>query len=455
MPHESPCGHLSGVDVPNPIIWIIIMSRDLFACVAFVLLATVTEFVIADDWPQWRGPKRDGVWRETGIVERFEQPQLPYLWRQPISSGYCGPTVAKGRVYVMDRQTQPKQIERVLCFNASDGAPIWQHTYPAVYAISYEAGPRASVTIYDDRAFALGAMGLLHCFDAATGNVRWKVDLQQAYEIKMPVWGIAAAPLIVDDLVVLHIGGKNATVVALDKATGEQRWTALSDRPSYSAPVLIEQAGRRVVACWNGDSVAGLNPESGDVYWRFPFPPSRMPIGVATPVVDGDRLFVSSFYDGSLLLRLHEDRMAVSKIWQRRGSNERSTDSLHCMISTPVIHGDYIYGVDSYGELRCLEASSGDRVWEDLGATPPGRWSNIHIVRNGDRYWMFNEAGELIIGTLSSRGFREISRTKLLQPTLDQLRRRGGVCWSHPAFANRRVFARNDMELVSASLAAE
>jgi hypothetical protein len=125
------------------------------------------------------------------------------------------------------------------------------------------------------------------------------------------------------------------------------------------------------------------------------------------------------------------------------------------MISTPYMQGDYVYGVDSYGELRCLDGRTGDRIWEDRTATPRARWSNIHMVRNGERMWMFNERGELIIATLSPRGFHEISRAKLIEPTTGQLRQRGGVCWSHPAYANRHVIARNDRELVCANLAAE
>jgi outer membrane protein assembly factor BamB len=298
-------------------------------------------------------------------------------------------------------------------------------------------------------------MGHLHCLDAERGAVIWKADLAERFDVAVPVWGISAAPLIVGDLVVLHIGGQGACVVALDKRTGAERWRALDDRPSYSAPILIEQAGQPLVVCWNGDSVAGLAPDSGDVYWRYPFPPTRMPIGVATPVVADDRLFVSSFYDGSLMLQLDDTRLAVEPIWQRRGPNERNTDSLHCMISTPLILGDHVYGVDSYGQLRCLEADNGDRVWEDLTATPRARWSNIHMVRNGERIWMFNERGELIIGRLSPRGFDEIDRTHVIEPTLDQLPSRDGVCWSHPAFANRHIFARNDRHIVCASLAAE
>ena len=155
------------------------------------------------------------------------------------------------------------------------------------------------------------------------------------------------------------------------------------------------------------------------------------------------------------MLRLKQDSPEVEKLWQIAGPNEQNTEALHSIISTPVFKDGHIYGVDSYGELRCLDAEDGRRLWEDLTATPKDRWSTIHFVQNGDRTWMFNERGELIIAELSPAGFQEISRSKLLEPTLEQLRRKDktGVCWSHPAFANRCVYARNDKELVCASLA--
>jgi outer membrane protein assembly factor BamB len=219
--------------------------------------------------------------------------------------------------------------------------------------------------------------------------------------------------------------------------------------------VIIPQAGRRVLVCWTGDNVVGLDPASGKVYWQHPFKPAKMVINVPTPVVAGDRLFVSAFYDGSLMLRLRQDEPRVEQLWRRHGASERNTDALHCMISTPYFEGNYVYGVDSYGELRCLDARTGDRLWEDLSAVPKARWANIHFVRNGQRIWMFNERGELIIGTLSPQGFHQLSRAALIEPTTEQLGQRGGVCWSHPAFAYKHVFIRNDRELVCASLAAE
>ncbi|MCX5674037.1 MAG: PQQ-binding-like beta-propeller repeat protein [Planctomycetota bacterium] len=412
----------------------------------------------ASDWPQWRGPGRDGVWNESPVLEKFPWDRIPVKWRSPVGSGYSGPTVAGGRVYVADRRVQPSEGERILCFDAATGRPLWTYAYDAAYGrVGYPAGPRACVSIAGGRAFALGAVGHLTCLDAATGQLLWKKDPAADYRVRVPTWGIAAAPLVDGDQVIVQIGAseEGACLVALETATGKEKWRALGDRASYSAPILIQQAGRRVLVCWTGDSVAGLDPATGKTFWQHPTRPAKMVINVPTPIVDRDRLFLSAFYDGSYLFRLRQDQVGVELLWHRRGQSETKTDALHAMISTPYFQGDYLYGVDSYGELRCLDARTGDRVWEDLSAVPKARWSTIHITRNGDRLWMLNERGELLIATVSPQGFNEISRAKLIEPTTDQLSQRGGVCWSPPAYAQRHIFARNDRELLCASLAPE
>jgi len=410
--------------------------------------------VCASDWPQWRGPNRDGVWQEEGIIERFDDAQLPIRWRAKIASGYSGPTVADGRVYVTDRLTAPNEAERIHCFNAMTGEKIWSHTNECKYErVAYRDGPRASVTINDGRAYSLGTMGHFFCFDAAKGAVLWSKDLYTEYKIRMPMWGIAAAPLVEDELAIVQIGGENsACLVAFNKITGKEQWRALNDVASYSAPIVIEQAGKRVIICCTGERVVGLDPNSGKLYWEHPFASEQ---NISTPVAHNNFLFVSSFFDGSLLLKLNANELTVSPVWRRKGASETRTDSLHCCISTPLLQGDYIYGADSYGELRCLDLNTGNRIWESLDAVPKARWANIHFVRHKDNIWMFNERGELIISKLSPQGFQEISRTKVINPTQGQLDQRGGVCWSHPAFAYKHIYARNDEELICASLSAK
>jgi len=247
-------------------------------------------------------------------------------------------------------------------------------------------------------------------------------------------------------------GSDNSCVVAFNKNTGEEIWRSLGDRAGYSAPILIEKNGNRVVVNWTEHSLSGLDPETGEIYWRFPWE-TGMGMSISTPVLYEDHIFVSAFYSGSLLVKLSDDYKSAEKVWQRSGESERNTDALHCVMNTPVIIDGYIYGVDSYGELRCLELATGDRVWEDQTAVKRDRWANIHFIQKDEKIWMFNEQGELIISELSPDGFSEISRSKLIEPTKKQLPR--GVTWSHPAFANRHVFIRNDKELLCADLSAK
>lgn len=419
----------------------------------FAIVLMHGQFAVADDWSQWRGDNRDGVWKETGIIEKFDGEQIPIRWSVPIGSGYSGPSVVAGRVYVTDRLSKPKQVERVHCFDWETGDEIWSYTYDCVYKIDYTAGPRANVTVHDGLAYALGAMGHLHCFDAVSGDIVWKRDLNTEYNINMPIWGIACAPIVEADNLIVQIGGKpDACIVAFDRKTGEEKWKALNDNASYSAPIVITQAGERVLICWTGRNIAALNPQTGAVHWLYSLPPKRFEIAIATPVFDQNELFMTHFIQGSLMLKLPQDKLDVELGWHRKGKDEQNTEALHTTMATPVRIGNYIYGVDSYGELRCIDARNGDRIWEDLTAVKVARWSNIHFVQNADKVWMFNEHGELLITELSPEGLKVISRAKLIEPTRDQLNRRGGVTWAHPAFAYKHVFARNDNKLVCASL---
>lgn len=420
----------------------------------------VSSFASADDFPQWRGMNRDGVLNEDNLLEELPKGELPKKWSVPIGSGYSGPTVAKGKVYVTDRGIgeSDNQVERILCFDAETGKQVWEHNYKVDYNdddynIGYKAGPRAAVTIHDGKAISVGAMGDLKCLDATTGEVLWEHDLAREYKVKMPIWGITAAPLIHDNLVIqIAAGSAGACVVAFDLDTGKEKWRAIDELAGYSAPIMVRQGQQDVAVCWTGESVTGLNPETGQTLWRLPMESRNMPIGVATPVTSGKYLFVSSFYDGSMLIEMNLEKPEVKQVWRRIGTNERNTDALHCMISTPLIKEEYIYGVDSYGELRCLDLATGDRVWENTTAVPRARWATIHTMQDGEREIMLNDQGELIFANLNPKGYEEYSRTKLLDTTLRQLPRRNGVTWAHPAIANGVIFARSDKELVAAPL---
>ena len=207
---------------------------------------------------------------------------------------------------------------------------------------------------------------------------------------------------------------------------------------------------------WHPEAVTSLNPSNGEVYWDQPVK-ADYGMSVATPVLSGSRLFVSSFYNGSMMLGLDLDRPASKVLWKSSSNSEIMTEALHAVINTPVMQGDYIYGICSYGQLRALNAVTGERLWETQEVTSErARWASGFIVQNGDRYFINNDRGELIIAKFSPTGYEEISRTELIAPTSDPGNRRQlkTVNFSHPAYANKHVCARNDEEILCASLAA-
>jgi outer membrane protein assembly factor BamB len=399
-----------------------------------------------DEWPQWRGPDRSGRWFNGPQLDTLTAGRLELAWEAKVGSGYSGPTIAGGRLYLMDYMDGS---ERVLCFDASTGKRIWEHAYPVSYSVGYPTGPRASVLIRDGKAFSWGTMGHLYCLDAVTGEVRWKVNAQEQYQSRIPTWGMASNPILVGDHLIVQAGGiQGACLVAFHKETGKEQWRALDDEVSYSAPVLLTQSGREVVVCWTGGSITGLDPLSGSVYWSIPFQPRQMIMNVADPVYDPPYLFLSAFFDGSILIRLAQDTTTAEGVYHRFGKNERNTDALHCCISTPLLRDGYVYGIDSYGETRCLDLLTGNRIWEDLSLVPPGRWANVHLVSQADKVWGFNETGELLLGKLTPEGYRDLGRVKVIDPVAVSPNPRNGITWAHPAFAGTRIYFRSDSRLV-------
>lgn len=424
---------------------------------SFFLLVFMTSPARADDWPQWGGPQRDLVWRETGIVDTLPPADpttqmLPRKWTAKIGSGYAGPAVANGRVFVTDRLAE-QNLERVLCFNAESGKAIWKHEYEAKYTISYPLGPRATPTVDGDRVYALGAMGHLFCLNAATGDILWQKHLPTDLKTEVPDWGMAGAPLVDgDQLIILAGGHPDALIVSFDKFTGQERWRALEDKePGYCAPAILELGGHRQLIVWHPSAVSSIDPTNGTLLWEVPFE-VQAGMTISSPRALGDRLFVTSFYSGPLMIDLGKEGKSPHVLWRTAaGNTEIKNDSLHAVMCTPIVTPDFVYGVGSYGDMRCLNADTGQVAWETRQPTGEGRWWNAFLVPLGDRVVICNEQGDLIFAKLDSDGYHELSRAKMIEPT-QPIQRRMTV-WSHPAFAMQSVFARNDGELIRVILA--
>ena len=375
--------------------------------------------LMADDWPQWGGPERDLIWRETGLVDQLPSGELPQVWSAPIAAGYAGPAVADGRVYVTDRVAD-ENLERVHCFDVATGEPLWNHRYDAHYSISYPLGPRATPTVDGDRVYTLGAMGHLFCLDTESGDVYWQKDLPTEFEVKLPTWGMAAAPLVDGDQLIVLVGGTNgALVVSFDKQTGAERWRALEDPAvGYCAPVIMEFGGHRQLIVWHPEAVSAVDPTNGQPLWKVPFD-VRYGLCIPTPRQLGRRLFITSFYDGPLMIDLGSSGTEPKVLWRTdAGNTEIKNNSLHAIMCTPIVTDEAIIGVGSYGELRCLDPASGEILWETYDATGKGRWWNAFIVPLGEpasaggKALLSNEQGELILARLTRSGYQELGRSE-------------------------------------------
>lgn len=436
------------------------MQQKLVLMTAILCTSLISQVGLSDDWPQWGGPKRDLEWRETGIVKTLPTTGLlPRVWSAPLGEGYSGPAVAEVNsrwcVFITDRIFKQRVgYERVLCLDAESGKQIWSYEYPVEYSVSYPAGPRTTPVIDDGRVYTLGAQGHFFCLDAQTGKVIWSKNYVEDFGTKLPAWGAVAAPLIDGNQLISLVGGKqNSLVVSFDKNTGKELWRSLNDPAvGYAPPVIFTFGGKRELIIWHPTAVSALEPKTGKVIWEVPYG-VRYGLSIATPRKVGNRLFVASFYNGPRMIEVSKDGNRAKIVWSGKSDSEIKTDGLHPIMMTPIFDGTHIYGVCSYGQLRCLDASNGRRLWETEKATGKGRWWNAFIVPQADRYFLHNEQGELIIANLTPKGYQEISRAKLLEPTRRVQRRM--TIWSHPAFAMKSVFARNDKEIIRVDLSAK
>ncbi len=426
-------------------------------CLTILNCVTISR---ADEWPQWMGPQRDNVWRETGLVETLPaQPKI--VWRTAIAGGYSGPAVAGGKVYVTDYVTadnvkvdnfnreQSTGEERILCLDEKTGQELWTQKHPEKYAISYPSGPRSTPLVLEGKVYAQGAEGALACLNATSGDVIWMKNLKEAYNTKSALWGYASQPLIDGNKLIVIAGGNGSHCVALNKDTGDEIWrTGTATEQGYSPPLIIQQAGVRQLILLAPDSVYSVDPETGKPFWSQEYKGDNGSI-IMTPIHSGNYLFLAGHNNRNLLLELATDKPAAKTLWRDQAKRAMSPVNVQ-----PFLMGGQVYGFDQGGELRCFDLPSGDIKWstpKPLGDRKLGS-GTVFLVRNGetDRFWMFAESGDLIIGQLSPKGFTELSRMHILEPTNNAFGRE--VVWCAPAFANKRMYVRNDKEIVCINL---
>src|SRR6185436_6596466 len=314
-------------------------------------------------------------------------------------------------------RSEVKGKERVLCLNAADGKEIWKHEYECPYKISFASGPRCTPTVDSGKVYALGAEGNLFCLSADKGKVLWSHDFKTDYKAQTPQWGFTGHPLVDGEKLICLVGGPGSVAVAFNKNTGKEIWKALSAKDQgYAPPSIIEAGGTRQLLIWHSEAINSLDPESGKEYWTVPLKP-MYGMSIMTPRKFGDYVYSGGIGEVSVLLKLAKDKPAAEEVW--RGEK---TSSVYSVCSTPLVDDDgTMYGVCQRGQLRAVELATGNRLWETLkpttGGERPLNSGTAFLVKNGDRYFIFSETGDLIIARLSPKTYEEISLSFLVAAT--------------------------------------
>ena len=397
----------------------------------FCLLAFIST-LHAQDWPRWRGPGSDGRWNPPNIPANFAKKEPLQLWKTEIGAGFGGVTMSNGRVYVMDRLKAPTEVERVLCFDAESGQELWKHAWEVSYGgMDYATGPRTSVNITEGRAYALGATGVVVCLDATTGKVMWEVNTVETCGAKVPTWGFAASPVIDGDRVLLHVGAKEGSVIALNKSSGKEVWRGGPDRAGYCTPEIISHAGARQLIAWGPEHVQSLSPDTGSVNWIYPYK-ITYGVSIAQPLFQDGILLVSGYWHGAKAFRLGT---GAELLWE----NETEICGL---MSSPLFKDGVVYMLDKNRGLQAFELKTGKILWSDDNTlTPKDRNPQMSLVwmdESKNLAALLNASGELVYVTLTPEKREEQSRWQII-----------GKTWAHPAFAGNRVFARSDKELIA------
>jgi len=427
------------------------------------------------NWPHFMGPRSNGTWNAPNTIDSFPETGPKFRWRTKLGPGYSGPAISDGRIFVTDRvkdDGKGKQIEnairragqiagkeRVLCLDETTGKKIWEHVYDCPYKIAYPTGPRSTPTVDEDRVYTLGAMGRLICFTASTGTVVWEKELTESYSTKAPPWGYSSHPIVDGNSLIVAVGGPGSGVVAFDKKTGKEIWKAVTTFDIAYAPlVMFEKANRKQLIFWHAEAIVSLEPKNGKIHWIVKFPEKRnqSQTSISMPRIAGDHLLVTEYYKGALLLEIESDPPAVKEVWRSYKTDPRSRTALNALMTSPLVKDGFAYSIANdargNGVFRCIDIATGEMRWTktDWMTPKPLVFATAFIIENGDKYFMFNDIGELMIVRLSPEGFEELDRAKILEPT--GVARGRNVVWCQPACANGHLVVRNDEEIVSVDL---
>jgi outer membrane protein assembly factor BamB len=381
-------------------------------------------------WTDFRGPSRDGRYRQLEIRTDWPASGLKPLWKEPVGGGYASFVAANGVAFTIEQRAEK---EVVAAYEIASGRELWTHSWDAIFREMMGGdGPRATPTWHDGRLYALGATGELRCLDASTGKLIWRTNILQDAGAANLQWGMAGAPLVVDDNVIVTPGGQNGkSVIAYNRLTGRQAWSALNDSAAYSSPMLVTLAGVRQILVFSASRLMGITAERGDLLWEFPWT-TQYGVNASQPLLlDDRRVFVSTGYGtGAAAIELTsaaDGRWSVKELWRTNRMKNQFTSS--------VLHDGFIYGLDE-AILACLDASTGELKWKG------GRYGYGQVTGASGHLIVLTEGGELALVRATPESHQEIARFPAIE----------GKTWNHPALDGGILLVRNIAEMAAFDL---
>ena len=376
----------------------------LFGVVACLLGTTA----LAADWPQWRGPSRNGISAEKGWISKWSGAGPRKLWAKQLGEGFASVAVAGGRLYTMGNLANQ---DTVYCFDAVTGKPVWHVRYPC--SPGDYGGPRATPTISANKVYTLSREGQAFCFDAMTGKIVWQRHLQREGRADVPRWGFASSPLIEGNLVIYNLGASGA---AMDKNTGKPAWFSGNGAAGYASPVSYTVGNQHGVALFAATGIIAVNPVNGRPYWQHPWN-TQYDVNAADPIFVGNQVFISSNYDrGCALLNVGGARPSVA--WENRNMRNH--------FNSCILLNGALYGNDQ-NTLKCLDLKTGAERWQMRGLGKGG------LISADGKLIVLTERGELLCVAATPTKYTELARAQVM----------GGTCWTHPVLANGLLYCRS------------
>jgi outer membrane protein assembly factor BamB len=395
-----------------------ICSRTFVSVVLIVLaLCAVAAAQTAASWPQWRGPNRDGISQETGLLKQWPADGPPLVWKGTgAGRGYSSLALANGRLFTMGLRGDR---EYIIAFDVATGKEVWATPHGGAYRDSRGDGPRGTPTIDGNNLYALGGNGDLSCLDTKTGRITWAINVLQKFGGKNIGWGMSESPLVIDEKLFINAGGPGASIVALNKKDGSLIWKSQSDKAGYSSAMPVKVGNTTQIVFFTQERALGLDPSDGKLLWEYTRPANDV-ANVATPVVRGNRVFISSDYGtGAGLVEIKADGKAQEVYFTKEMRNHHSSS---------ILIGDYLYGFSS-GILTAMRFDTGEVAWRDRSV---GKGSLVYADGN---LYALSENGVVGLIEATPTGYHERGRFRIQQDSLPT--------WTHPIVAGGRLYLRD------------